>query len=504
MSVVMMLFAALFGLVFHASQVIEAYAGNIIRVWHQYFAIRSIDSIIKNHNINELQRIFDNYASSPASPILGSVLSMITGLNSTQVMMFGLVYIVVLIISLKIVTKKIIKGENGSTSSIFMIVAMSFSAFCTLLGTYSQASLAFSYLIILILTEMLHDYNMAAVNKGFISSRLLTLMLLCYAGLLYYLPLTFLIISLLLIGGLASNIPNYVKRISLILFIIASAYFIYVGFTFYNDFKSYINVFINSFKPEIFIIWSGSAIERLDLIFQVLLWLTRAYPFTLIFILAGLFYAYKTEPSFRLLALLGIIGISGAISGKFVHALTDYTLRLNSLVLLATPLGLHYGAQLVRIISKKIKLRPTFTRVFIPLLFTITLITLISIWFFSALMYPVLPKSASDSHFFIRETFKTSIYVGNMLKYPDNILISANYRYGYLMSIYGINRISDYLTIIDSHANEQTAIIVLSKLSKDLPDFGKPPLSNEQWNKLHEFFNIIYMSSQSIVFMRSR
>jgi hypothetical protein len=36
---------------------------------------------------------------------------MITGLNSTQVMMFGLLYIVVLIISLKIVTKKLLNGK---------------------------------------------------------------------------------------------------------------------------------------------------------------------------------------------------------------------------------------------------------------------------------------------------------------------------------------------------------------------------------------------------------
>jgi hypothetical protein len=281
----------------------------------------------------------------------------------------------------------------------------------------------------------------------------------------------------------------------------ASAYFVYVGFYFFGDFKLYLNTFIKWLKPEPFILWSESAIERLDPIFQVLLWFTRAYPFALIFILAGLLYACKAKPSLRFLALLGIVGVSGTIIAKFVHIQTDYTLRLTSLVLLAAPLGLHYGAQLARRVSKKINLKPPLIRILLSLLLMIILISSISSWFFSGLMYSVSPKSASDPHFFIRETFKTSIFIGDMLKHPSDVLISANYRYGYLLSIYGIEFTSNYLTIIDSCASEQI-IIILSRLSKNLPDFGKPSLNNEQWNKLHESFNVIYISSQSIVFMK--
>jgi hypothetical protein len=501
-SAVMMFLVVSFGLVFHASQLIGIYAGNVIRSWHQYFLVRSVESVAESHNIGELQRIFDNYVSSPASPILGGILSIVLGLNSTTVMMFGLVYIIIIALSLEIITKTIIKekGKNEGHFSLFMIVAMYFiTTNISLIGNYAPASLALFSLAIFLLVKMV-DHN-TAVN-AFISSRLLTVTLLCCSALLYFLPLTFLISILLLIGVLVSKVPVYVKRISLILFMMTSTYFFYVGFSFYDDFRAYINVLVKSFKPEPFIVWSESAIERLDPLFQILLWLTRAYPLTLIFILTGLLYACKAKSFLRFLALLGIVGVVGTISAKFIHIMSDYTLRLNSLVLLAIPLGLHYGAQLTKRILEKINLRPTFTRIFVSLLFMMILTSSISSWFFSGLMYPATPKSASEYHYYIRESFKTSIYIGDMLKYPSDVLISANWRYGYLQSIYGIELSWSYSTIIDSYASKQTTIIVLSELSKDFPDYGSPPLGDEKWTRLHESFNIIYMSSHSRVFMR--
>ena len=40
-------------------------------------------------------------------------------------------------------------------------------------------------------------------------------------------------------------------------------------------------------------------------------------------------YACIAKPSLRFLALIGIVGVGGAISEKFFHILPDYTFRLN-------------------------------------------------------------------------------------------------------------------------------------------------------------------------------
>jgi hypothetical protein len=499
---VMTSFTILLGLVFHSSQLIEIYAGNVVRSWHQYYLIRSAESVVVNHNISELPRIFDNYVSSPASPILGAILSIILDLNPITAMMFGLVYIAIIVLSLVNIAKTIMKekAESKGHFSIFIIVAMYFiTTNVGLIGSYVPASLALFSLVIFLLIK-LADRNTAA-SRAFISSRLLTLVLLCCSALLYFLPLTFLMSILLLIGSLVSKMPVYIKRISLILFTIAFAYFVYAGFSFYDDFRAYINWLVESFKPEPFIVWSESAAERLDPIFQILLWLTRGYPLTLIFILAGLLYACNAKPPLRFLALFGIVGVGGAIVTKFFHSLSDYAIRLNSLALLATPLGLYYGTRLMKMISGKLNLRPTTTRVFASLLIAIILLTSISGWFFTGLMYPASPKSASDYHYNMRETFETSMHIGNALKYLSNALVSANWRYGYLQSIYGIELSWSYSTIVDFYTSKRTTIIVLSELSKDFPDYSSPPLRDEKWNRLHESFNIIYMSSHSRVFM---
>ncbi|MGB9826900.1 MAG: hypothetical protein ACPLSM_00070 [Thermosphaera sp.] len=497
-----MFLVVLFGLVFHASELLGIYAGNTIRIWHSYFSVRSIESVVVSRNIGDLPRIFDNYVSSPASPIIGGVLSIVLGLNSVTVMMFGFVYIIVIVLSLETITKTIVKEENKNERRfpLSMIIAMYFIPHSALIGHYSLASISLLSLIVFILVKIT-EYD-KATNHTFILSRLLTLILLCYSALMYYLPLSFLMSILLLVGISASKVPDHVKRISLTLFTIASAYFIYVGFSFYDDFKTYINALTESFKPEPFIIWSENAAKRLDPVFQILLWMTRTYPLTLIFVLTGLLYAYKAKPSLRFLTLLGIVGVIGALSAKFFHILSDYTARLNVLVSLAIPLGLYYGAQLIKRTLEKINLKSTPIRVFVFLLLILMITNSISSWFFSGLLYPASPKSASDHHYYIDESFKTAIYVGNMQEWSSNVIISANWRYGYLKSIYGIKLCWEYSVIIDSYAGEQTIIIVLSDLSKDFPDYASPPLGNEKWARLHESLNVMYMSSHSRIFMR--
>ncbi|MEM3610242.1 MAG: hypothetical protein QW076_05075, partial [Candidatus Anstonellales archaeon] len=91
-----------------------------------------------------MANIFDNYVSSPATPILGSIISIIMGLNSKAIMLLGIVYILVLVIYSKTLIGTFICLEKGKSLVLsFPIIALSFINFSyALIGNYYLASLS--------------------------------------------------------------------------------------------------------------------------------------------------------------------------------------------------------------------------------------------------------------------------------------------------------------------------------------------------------------------------
>ncbi|MEM2703348.1 MAG: hypothetical protein QXR45_09320 [Candidatus Bathyarchaeia archaeon] len=492
--------ATLFGLLFHTSQLIDVYADGIFRIWHHHFLVRSVDSILVNHDISMLGSIFENYVSSPASPILGGMLSLITGLSSTTVSLFGLVYTFVIVISLYNLIKNIIrKNESGTIFPALIVISMYFIITnLPITGNYAPASLALISLIILLLVKMAnHDITLNFTSAAII---LLTLTLLCYAGVLYYLPLVFPMLTLYLVGSLLSKVPNHVKRMLMIITIISHTYFVYAGFSFYQDFRVYMNTLLNAFRPEPLIMWTEEAAEGLDLVFKALLWASRLSPLILILVLVGLSYAYKVNPSLRFLIIIGFVGVTGSIFGRFVHAITDYTFRMNTFLLPSAPLGLYYGMEVLKMIFRKIRLKTYASKFFIPSIFSILLISVAASWFFTQLMYPATPKSASDYHYYVRDAFSTSAFLGNMLDYSGSTSIICNWRYGYLFSIYGIDVWWVSSNVLDFRTSRGlTTLFVLSELFKEYSDRFSVPLGDEKWDQLHKL-DIIYNSFRSKVY----
>ncbi|MEM3610321.1 MAG: hypothetical protein QW076_05480 [Candidatus Anstonellales archaeon] len=260
---------------------------------------------------------------------------------------------------------------------------------------------------------------------------------------------------------------------------------------------------INEFKLAPYIIYTESKFGMLDPVFQFLLQLTKMQLVALVLIFIGIIYAYKVQSSLRFLAILGLSGLIGAIGGKFIHFITDYTLRLNVFIMLAAPMGLYYGAQLIQNIFRKIILKKMqSSRILLIFIFSVILIGSVSSWFFSQLMYPETPKTASDSHFYIHDAFLTSTFIGNNLESPNNILFLGNYRYRYLTSIYKIDLNEDYGNLWSIYViRRQSIFLVLSKLSVQIDDRYSPPLGKKYWDQLYGNAVILFDSRMSKVFL---
>jgi len=506
----MVLYTLLFGILFHYVQLLIRISSKFIKVWHAYYSVRVVESVTQYGSVEVLSWIsgFDNFVSSPGLPITGAILSLVTDLKSEYIIAyFGLPALIICILSSYLILRKLFNNITGLVSIYATLISISIINFLYALFNYSLVNVSLLTLMVFILLTLSEDKSRAAV----VISDLLVV-----SSVIYYMPGTLLLVSLIFIFMLLAR-TFYARRLgsgglfSVILFSAAFsfAYFVYVGSTFYNDFHEYLLMFLRSLKAEPFVVYAESRIQMLDPVMKILVYTSRLGVSRIFTFLAGslscIIYFRKKHFWFVTtgIALTLLSGLS-----IFIHEITDYTLRFNIYLYIFAPaftagflsmlrktVGLKRFNHLQR--SKAIKGLQTLILTFI--LF-IPLFGGTSSWLFSQVLMPTNPKTASDIYYFMDETYDLSKFIGTYVS--SNITIIGNYRYGYVKAIYDLDFIemNDYFINSIERYRSLGWILILSTLSKKAPDRYCSVISNDKYELLDWYINKIYDSSLSIVY----
>jgi len=506
----LLLYTLLLGALFHLIYLINMTSDNMIKIWHTYYFVRGIELVSQYGTTEALNgiRSFDNFLSGPGLPVMGSILSFLTGLTPEHIASyFGLSALILCILGSYLVMRKLF-NDNITDLALLYTIMISVGAVNFLYATFNYAITNLSFL-------MLMTFTLLTFSESNSQGKVVIIAIFVISSLVYYLPGT-LIFSLLIFISVLLTRALYARSLrlkslffaSLITLTLSLAYLVYYGFAFYGDFYAYLSTILQGFKLEPFIVYTEARTMTLDPLMRFLLYTSRLSILRFLAFLLGSLYCFIFMKERSWFAMAGIFLTILSGSSIFIHGITDYTLRFNIyLYVFSSALLIAFLSMLRKILELDILNRLhrgnvlKYLKVFVTTLILFSLLFgIISSWLFSYILVPVSPKSASDSHYYMRETYELANFIGTHIDL--NTTIIGNYRYGFVKSIYDLNfiELSDYFINSIEQYREPQWILVLSALSKEAPDRGCSIVPDRVYKLLDRNFNKIYDSSLSFVY----
>ncbi len=502
-------FYILFGILFHSVHLLIITSGGFIKVWHTYYIVRAIESIAHYGSVSSLNNIhsFDNFLSSPGAPITGSILLLITELNSENITAyFGLSTLIVSVLGAYLIIKRLFFDKIPYFLAIYVtLVTMSVINFL-----YAT----FNYIIINVSLITLAVFMLIVLSIKNLQSIIFLQIIFVISSAIYYLPGTLLIFLFVFISVLLIRIFNKEKLTSSGIFsalIFSStfllAYFLYVGFAFFDDFVQYLSVILQNLRVTPFIVYSEPRIEMLDPVMRILVYTAKLSVLRLFVFLIGSIFCIKLIKKHFWFVTSGMILALLSATYIFIHAITDYTLRFNTYLIVFGPVfTIGFLKSFRKTINGKIfdqMQHHTIQQKLLTIIFGFILFTLlfgnISSWLFSQILMPTSPKTAFDIYY-MKETYDLSKFIGTYV--DQNSIVIGNYRYGYVKSIFDLNfiELNDYFINSINQNRNWDWILVLSILSKNAPDRYSSMLSNHTYEFLNGYYAKIYDSAYSLVY----
>ncbi|MEM1674079.1 MAG: hypothetical protein QXI56_04285 [Candidatus Bathyarchaeia archaeon] len=474
-----------------------------IRLWHTYYTVRSAASVSLSGSMSELASIFENFASSFATPVSLAIISTVTNLEI--IICFSLFGMIVFITVLTPLIYRLCQNTGAINIRILHI------AFFLSLGGVLFAPQFFIYLHVgfALLILAFYCYNRIIISgKSRIGNHsfIITFILATLGSSIHYLPgaLLFAGVFLTLAGvmmllsrsRLNELAPSYI-RYAVLFFVIVASYFMYYGHSFYEDIRIYLETISSFFHPEPFIIYTPERLELLDAITAFVIQVTRLRYLVTFIYLFGFFQVIKRAKSSILAKAMGTVSTGFAIlaySSIFIHTITDYAYRLHLYLISIGTLTLYFGIELLYTFKGKYKL---LTITFLSLVFISNMFA-----FIHNLMLPATPPWASDARYYAEEAFVASTFVANHITTSPPKTIVANYRYGYISSVWGtrMSELSDWL--LKQFIEADSIILMLTSLNFKAPDKSIRRLTNFDYSLIVSKANLIYNSNITYVLLR--
>lgn len=469
-----------------------------------YYVYHSAANSILKGSLGELSKMFfDNFASSPGTPILLSISAIILGSDIDNLLMYlGLFlgYVVLYLVNLIIYQKL----NNSKELALLILGGTGFFALFTPTYTYDIDS----YLMLLTLIMLLLRRD-AKISDLIIAILLSISINLKYAPLGLY--ITIIILSFLIIFIIFRKLRSTYVILSLSISMTSLSYFLYMGFFFNKDFQSYFVMIIKALRMETLYTRTYARVQGItrDLVLGVLTSIS-SLRFTLFFLLLLYLILLISYKKFRLIlpsenTALGTAGvflyIVGVILFVFVGWLSDYgfrILRLSYVFYLATVCSLVYSMKKIKQQDRSIKLSFLKKRV----IFAIIALSFLGNIFvpISDIYYRWAFLDLSSHYRFRLEAFLISEIIYRSLSSVAQYGIAYTYRYTYIASLYNLPNINIQDFSLQSILDYK-GLIILPRLISEIPDSRFGPLPEVFLNKLIMQKNIIVNSGLTWVFL---
>jgi len=471
----------------------------------------SVKSIVERGDIEELSKIFDNFASSPGTIILLSSLNVISGLNTKMILnLMGALYEVVYLALIWLFIKAL---YNNLNLKLILISVISSGVPAIVKPIFDYGSDTYVMLILLIFLLIRNLRNEQVRYSDAFMMTVLTISML-----FKYLPMGLFLIALLILVLTILRTVRMLRMqfviVSAVIAMMVLAYFIYMGMYFYADFRSFIFSIIKYLKFETVIYVRSITAQRtqLDALYSLLymISLSRFFIFIPITFYSLLLILYRNKTTWwkffstgaTLVSILGsLLYITGFLIYVFVSSFTDYGTRIFSLGLTFYVITVYSLLLIIIQYARTLGIRNNLLIKF----FNFIIVMFVTIAFVGSIITPI-----SRMYFEVRgldlstqykygyEALFTSSFIAKFTESFDYKNIIASYRYIYLTSLYGI----DYydLRYIDlKRLREINAIIILPTEITTLPDSGFGPLPKELVQVLFYDRDILFNSGMSVI-----
>lgn len=452
-------------------------------------------SIITNFNISQLPKIFDNFASSPGTPILYSIYTLLSNLS------FELVVLIMSTLQTFpaiMLAWMVFKYHNIRGFSRFFVIFGSGFTVATSLTPFGYGTHSYILLIFLIMLLSKHfDWNYKVVYTSS-KSLIIVEIILSLAIAVTYLPLTIfaglILISSLIVISINSigNITDVkIKHLALYILAIVLPWFIYMAYYsiyFRKDFVAFMHTLVNTLLSE----RSQSVVREVlgyrfeyfskDYILYIL-YISSLLRFVitimaLIYVLLYLFSRIVPKGRYCMIASQSFIGSIINSVGVFIYAIvshiSDYGTRLFSLSLYfifttATLLSQNRD-KVVETDHKQRNRRDVLTGLILLLLF------ISSVGWFSYGGYEIY-RTARNYDLALSYTLNVEAFtitsIANTLLGNMPLNIYGTYRYIYFFSSF--NKPYLYIrqeTDLIGYSQRSNTILLVPTLISEIPDSG--------------------------------
>ena len=273
-------------------------AGYTIGIWHTHYAIRSAESVVLRESVGELASIFENFVSSFGSPVFLAIITTVTGLRVTTC--FGFLGIIVFVTVPTPIIHIVCRLAGADDTEVLH------ASFLLLLSgaTFAPYFFVYSYVGFALLTLALYCYIRVITGSGTQISRsfIVAFILTTLGSSIHYLPGALLFVAIFLaLAGLMTILSKlrlnklelgYIRPVMLF-FVAVAAYFVYCGFSFYDDIRAYLIITLKYFSFEPFVIYTPERLKLLDAITGFVIQVTRLRSLVMLIYLLGLLQAIK-------------------------------------------------------------------------------------------------------------------------------------------------------------------------------------------------------------------
>jgi len=493
------------------------------RVWHFFYSIKAVEKIYEHGKIEVLVNYFDNFGSSPGTPIMTTIAHIVSALPPLAIHYFyGLILFVLLIVSpLYLLSSRIIFSNIAYVSRPLilinflksLIIALPLIIFTPktfnyfMSGIYFLALLIYGFLVFMLLNR-----------ESSISSRTyLLLTLLAVAESVYYLPIAWtsvILITLLWVGKLFVSIIDKnrnqndlivsTKRYTtplLIILIAVTLYTLYWGYFFFEDLSFAIWTVLRSFQlPIVRISYTPARLVKYGIIETIVIYMNRIHTILIPVIAVvsmTMILRYIKNNLVKIMTVLATATLGATYLGYFVHELTDYIYRLNPIAMFL------FVNQLTTFLTtlKRSRLFKKLLNVIILVVFIASLGSYINV-----LIIYTQPRYSFDIDYYAYEAYTTSLFVARHIDYSKYrtryLSVFGDYRYGFSEPLSGIvvkgysnHTISNIVE--DRCSNESMLIIPI--YNTDVPNRDGYILNIELFKSLQKRFPIVYNSMISYI-----
>jgi len=496
---------------------------NFTRTWHSFYPIKSIEQVSKYGRIEVLMNYFDNFVSSPGTPLVSTIAYLVTALPPIAIYyLYGIAMLVLLLLpSLYLLTKWVtfnIEDAPRSPSPINFLI----SVLITLSLTIFMRKAFHYFLVGLCIMALLTYYLLISIQPKYTlttrSRTYLLFTLLILAEAINYLPLAWVYAILVALLGtailifsvLTKNQHRYNNTIdakklepfTLIALVAITLYTLYWGFFFCSDLSTAIQLLLEGFKPlDVYVSYTPPRLAKYGTIEIIVIYTNRAHRLLLALVTMismVTILRYVKNGLVKIITIFATSTLGFAYLSLFVHLPTDYAYRpyVVAMVLLTS--------QLVTFIAI-LRRSNRYKRLLHTVMVTLFILSLGP--YINNLIIYTQPRYSHDLDYHAYEGYATSLFVIEHIDYSAYKVgyfnVYGDNRYGFLKPLAKIEiaTYNNYTISSKILGNEQEGeiILIIPVYNIDFPNEAKYILGKQLFKDLQRRFDVIYNSVLSYI-----